>query len=99
VTALRFLGARNSRFGYMEDAEYIKWRELSITYNAPRSLARTFSADRLSITLSGRNLLTSTKYTGIDPEVNGQGEALFAQRDFLSLPPLRSYNIRVNLGF
>ena len=99
VTALRFLGAKNSRFGYMEDADYIKWRELSVTYNAPKKWARAFGGDRLGITLSGRNLWTSTKYTGIDPEVNGQGEANFAQRDFLSLPSLRSYNIRLNLGF
>ena len=83
----------------MENADYIKWRELSVTYNAPKKWARAFGGDRLGITLSGRNLATWTKYTGIDPEVNGQGEANFAQRDFLSLPALRSYNIRLNLGF
>lgn len=99
VTALRFLGAKNSRFGFMENADYIKWRELSVTYNVPKKWARAFGGDRLGITLSGRNLATWTKYTGIDPEVNGQGEANFAQRDFLSLPALRSYNIRLNLGF
>ncbi len=99
VTALRFLGAKNSRFGYMENADYMKWRELSVTFNAPKNWARAFSADRLGITLSGRNLATWTNYTGIDPEVNGQGEANFAQRDFLSLPALRSFNVRVNLGF
>jgi hypothetical protein len=49
--------------------------------------------------VSGRNLATWTKYNGIDPEVNGQGENNFAQRDFLSLPSLRSVNVRLNLGF
>lgn len=99
IVALRFLGANSSKDGFMEKADYLKWRELSVTFNAPQSLARAFRAERASLTLSGRNLWTTTKYSGIDPEVNGQGEANFAQRDFLSLPSLRSFNVRLNLGF
>ncbi len=99
IVALRFLGARNTNAGFKETADYLKWRELSVTFNAPQSLARSLRAERASLTLSGRNLWTTTKYTGIDPEVNGQGEANFAQRDFLSLPSLRSFNVRLNLGF
>ena len=99
VAARRLLGAKNTNFGFKEKADYVKWREVSVTFNAPKKWANAFGGDRASLTLSGRNLWTSTKYSGIDPEVNGQGEALFAQRDFLSLPPLRSFNLRVNLGF
>jgi TonB-linked SusC/RagA family outer membrane protein len=99
ITALRFLGSRNTNHGFKEKADYLKWRELSVTFNAPQSIARVLRAERASLTLSGRNLATVTDYSGIDPEVNGQGESNFAQRDFLSLPPLRSFNVRINLGF
>lgn len=99
IVALRFLGANSTRDGFMEKADYLKWRELSVTFNAPQSVARALAAERASLTFSGRNLWTTTKYSGIDPEVNGQGEANFAQRDFLSLPSLRSFNVRLNLAF
>ncbi|MGE0439298.1 MAG: SusC/RagA family TonB-linked outer membrane protein [Gemmatimonadales bacterium] len=99
VTALRFLGSNNTNFGFIDPADYFKWRELSVTFNAPKKWAQAFTAERLSITASGRNLAMWTKYTGVDPEVNGQGESNFAQRDFLSLPPLRSFSLRLNLSF
>jgi len=99
VAARRLLGARNTNFGFKEKSDYLKWRELSVTLAAPQRWASSFRSDRLSLTLSGRNLATWTKYSGIDPEVNGQGESNFAVRDFLSLPPLRSFSMRVNLGF
>ena len=99
AVAFSQLGSRNTNFGYKEKSDYIKWRELSLTYNAPKSWANALRADRISLTLSGRNLARWTKYRGIDPEVNGQGENNFAQRDFLSIPSLRSFNLRLNLGF
>lgn len=99
LVALTLLGANNTTTGYIEKADYMKWRELSVTYNAPESWANALRASRLSMTLMGRNLATFTDYSGPDPEVNGQGEANFAQRDFLSLPPIRVIGFRVNLTF
>jgi TonB-linked SusC/RagA family outer membrane protein len=99
AVAFSQLGSRNTNYGFKEHSDYMKWRELSVTYNAPKSWANAFRADRVSLTLSGRNLATWTKYRGIDPEVNGQGENNFAQRDFLSIPSLRSFNVRLNIGF
>ncbi len=99
AVAFSQLGSLNTNYGFKEHSDYMKWRELSVTYNAPKSWANAFRADRVSLTLSGRNLATWTKYRGIDPEVNGQGENNFAQRDFLSIPSLRSFNVRLNIGF
>lgn len=53
------LGGAHSRFGFMENAEYLKWRELSVTFSAPKKWANAFAAERMSLTLSGRNLATS----------------------------------------
>ncbi len=77
----------------------MKWREVSVSYNAPSSWASALGASRMSLTATGRNLATITDYSGLDPEVNGQGEANFAQREFLSIPPLRQFALRVNLTF
>jgi len=87
--------------GYIEPADFIKWRELSVTLGMPESLIRNASALRgLSITLSGRNLTTWTDYTGIDPEINESGGgANFTQGEFNTQPPLRYYTVRVNYSF
>jgi hypothetical protein len=91
-------GALNTTHGYIEKSDFLKWREASITYNAPETWARALRADRLSLTLSGRNLAKITDYTGVDPEVN-EGVGNFAQRDFLALPLVRTISMRVNLTF
>ncbi|MCA0375692.1 MAG: SusC/RagA family TonB-linked outer membrane protein [Gemmatimonadetes bacterium] len=57
---------------FVEDASFVKLRELSVKYRLPRSfnaaLAR-LGANQASLSLIGRNLLTFTGYKGYDPEV------------------------------
>jgi hypothetical protein len=61
-----------------------------------------FSA--LRIYLSGTNLLTITKYQGLDPEMtvsdnaHGQGDSN-AGLDWGTYPAAKSYNLGVNLTF
>lgn len=98
VAALAFSGAPTP-FGFIEDAEFLKLRELSVTFVAPDNWARLFRAERVSLTLAGRNLATWTGYTGVDPEVNWAGQANFTTEDFLTQPPVRYYTARVNLAF
>ena len=52
----------------------------------------------MQITVTGRNLLKWTNYTGIDPELNQLGQSDL-QRDFLTAPPVRTLAERVSLGF
>ncbi len=110
VVALRFVNpaTRRTSFGFIQPGWFVKLRELSVTYNLPETVARQFHAERASITLTGRNLHTWTDYTGVDPEVNGQGQASQSQgfnrndffvRDFVTQPPVRYWLVRVNLGF
>ena len=99
----RFIAARflNSSTGYIEDADFIKLREVSLTLSAPNALAVRVPALRgASLTLSGRNLKTWTDYTGLDPEINESGGgANFTQGEFNTQPPLRYYTARLNLVF
>ncbi|MGH7718993.1 MAG: SusC/RagA family TonB-linked outer membrane protein [Gemmatimonadaceae bacterium] len=96
--ASRFLG---SRVGYIEDADFVKWRELALTIRAPESLIRRFGAVRgASLTLAGRNLQTWTDYSGLDPEVNETGgDTNFTQGEFNTQPPVRSFIARFNFTF
>ena len=85
--------------GYIEDAGFVKWRELSLTINAPARYVRMTRSNALSITFAGRNLGTWTKYAGIDPEVNVVGQANLEQGDFLTQPQVRYFITRLNLTF
>lgn len=84
--------------GYLVDGSFLALRELSLTFNAPETWAQTIRGQRLSMTLTGRNLAKWTSYPGIDPEVNGVGQSDF-QRDFLTQPPITHWTFRVNVGF
>jgi TonB-linked SusC/RagA family outer membrane protein len=88
-------------FGYIQDADFIKWRELSVRLGVPEALAGRFTGLRgASISLSGRNLKTWTDYTGLDPEINeGGGGANFSQNEFNTQPPVRVYQLRFDFNF
>jgi len=85
--------------GYIEDASFVKWRELSLTVDAPVRYARLARASGLSLTFAGRNLGTWTRYAGLDPEVNVVGQANLEQGDFLTQPQVRYFITRFNLTF
>lgn len=94
-----FIGAQflsATPFGYIEDADFVKWRELSLRFGVPESLGARFPAlSGASISLSGRNLKTWTDYSGLDPEINESGGGTnFTQGEFNTQPPVRVYSIR-----
>jgi len=89
--------------GYVEDAGFVKLREVSVSFFAPQEWAHAIRANALSLTVSGRNLATWTNYTGADPELNQFGQSpLFGGApvaDFLTQPPVRYFIARVNVSF
>lgn len=54
---------------WVEDASYLKLKEISLTYTFDRKLVQKLHLSQLSAFVSGTNLLTWTKYKGIDPEI------------------------------
>lgn len=52
---------------YVEDGSFLRMKNLQLGY----SLYNKFGFDKLRISLSGQNLWTWTKYSGVDPEVGG----------------------------
>jgi TonB-linked SusC/RagA family outer membrane protein len=84
---------------YLEDGDFVKWRELSLTLSAPQSFADRVGASGMSLTLSGRNLATWTDYRGFDPEVNQFGTSSFLSQDYYTQPPLRQWIGRIDINF
>jgi TonB-linked SusC/RagA family outer membrane protein len=87
---------------YIEDATFLKLRELSVGVQLPEDwIARTRLGIRnAKVALSGRNLLTYQKYTGLDAEVANLGSAAVRNNlDVSPYPPSRSFFLDITLGF
>ena len=79
---------------YVEDGSFLKLREVTLSYELPPNvLSKLWGAGhRASLSLSGRNLWTSTDYTGLDPEVSNFGNQNIARNiDVAPFPPSRSF--------
>jgi TonB-linked SusC/RagA family outer membrane protein len=97
-------GYINSHF--IEDASFLKVRTITLGYTY-RSKVKFFESVR--VYASAENLLTLTKYTGWDPEVDtkgyesnatgGQTANAGAGMDFNSYPSMRSFTIGFNVQF
>jgi hypothetical protein len=94
-----FLPGGGNSVAFLEPGWFIKLRELSLTFFAPDRWASAFRANRLSLTLSGRNLWTIDDYSGVDPEVNAFAQDNFASSDFESQAQVRYWTARLNIGF
>lgn len=54
---------------YLENGSYLRLKSLVIGYNFPKLIRNS----TLRVYISGENLITITKYSGMDPEVGGIG--------------------------
>ncbi|MGH7699576.1 MAG: TonB-dependent receptor plug domain-containing protein, partial [Gemmatimonadales bacterium] len=84
---------------WIEPADFIKLRDVSLTYTVPPAWARRVRASTASITLAAHNLAQWTDYSGIDPEVNSYGDVNFSRADAYPAPMLRRLSLSVNVGF
>lgn len=85
---------------FVEDAGWIRLREVTISYRLPSSITNALGFVKgMDLFLTGRNVFLSTKYTGVDPEtslvgaVNGQGI------DYFNNPGIRSYGFGIRANF
>jgi TonB-linked SusC/RagA family outer membrane protein len=92
---------------FVDDASFIKLRELSVRYRASRDLldrvALTRGFEGVTFSVTGRNLLTWTNYDGYDPDVGstggGPGSASLARVDGFSYPNFRTVTFGFELNF
>ncbi len=87
---------------YVEDGSYVKMREISLSYDLPRSLTNSIWGGIRSarVSLAGRNLLRWTDYTGLDPEVSNFGNQAIARNiDVAPYPPSRAFYVSFDIVF
>lgn len=84
---------------YIYKANFVKLRDLSLTYNVPGRFAELASASAASFTVAGHNLALWSKYPGPDPEVNTYGNRAFIRGDIYAMPMTRRISAALNLTY
>lgn len=97
-SASNFSTNTQSNSYYVEDGSYFRLQNLSIGYNIPASALGRLKIQRLRVFASTNNLLTITKYQGLDPSVGGSADTNFGI-DVGNYPITRSFVGGISLGF
>jgi TonB-linked SusC/RagA family outer membrane protein len=85
---------------YIEDGSYLRLKNLSLGYSLRGSLLSKLHAKQFRVYVSAQNLLTVTKYTGLDPEVNFYDNDNTKQGiDNGSYPSVRTFLAGLNVTF
>ncbi|HJU75847.1 MAG TPA: SusC/RagA family TonB-linked outer membrane protein [Gemmatimonadaceae bacterium] len=84
---------------WIEKADFVKLREISLTYTLPTRWLSPAGASSANIIVSGRNIGLWTDYSGIDPEVNSYGGRLFVRADAYASPMTRRLSVAINLTY
>ena len=80
---------------YLEDGSYLKMRSLSLGYNFELP---QWSVQNVRLFLTGENLFTLTRYSGVDPEIPSYDGRIVGVTTTV-YPSTRKFLLGVNLTF
>lgn len=85
---------------YLEDGSFIRLKNVTLGYTIPSLISQKWGISKARIYVSGTNLLTFTKYKGLDPEVSSQsGDQNTAGYDWATVPQPRTIQAGVSVTF
>lgn len=86
---------------HTSDASFARLRELSLSYFIPDTVTQQLGLSSATFTLAGRNLYTTSKFSGLDPETMflGGGRGGFVQFEQNNLPQLTQIIGTLNIRF
>jgi TonB-linked SusC/RagA family outer membrane protein len=101
---------QNNRYStrFLEDGSYGRFKTVTIGYTLPATLTSKAHIRTLRVYVQSQNLVTFTKYKGLDPEVSTYGQGGGATTttynaspgtDFFTYPQARTITGGVTLGF
>jgi len=82
------IGWHSSRV--LEDGSYLRLKTVAIDYNIPVRYIKAVKLKGLAIGVAGQNLITWTKYSGMDPEVSTRNTTLMPGFDYSAYPMART---------
>lgn len=88
----------NSR--YLSDGSYMRLKNITLSYDIPKEVLSKIKLRSARVYATSQNLLTFTRYNGVDPEVSVFANTNTAMgTDFLTYPQSKIYQFGINIGF
>jgi hypothetical protein len=87
----------NARFSdrWIEDGSYLRLKNITLSYNLPMTIPVVQSC---ALYLTGENLITITRYKGLDPEFASGISPLYQGIDPCTVPQPRILSLGIKLG-
>jgi TonB-linked SusC/RagA family outer membrane protein len=90
---------RSNTNRWLENGSYLRLRNVELAYSIPESLTKKVALNTARVYVSAQNLLTVTKYKGLDPDVVGANANLEPGVDLGGYPSTRIISVGLNIGF
>ncbi len=84
---------------FIEDAGWVRLKEVSLSYEFPKSILGDSFVKSLSLSFTGKNLWLDTDYTGVDPETSLMGASNAQGLDYFNMPGTKSYIFGLRMSF
>jgi len=92
------LSSRGDTDRFLEDGSFARLKYVGIGYNLPKEWISQIGFDRARLSVSAQNIITITKYRGLDPEFTNSN--IFERGvDYGSFPNVRTLSVGVEFGF
>jgi len=83
---------------WLEDASYLRLKDLTLSYNLPKSVVDKMKVQSARIYFKGQNMWTLTNFSGWDPEVNRDHSHNTTQGvTYLSPPQIKTVMVGVSI--
>jgi TonB-linked SusC/RagA family outer membrane protein len=92
------LNSRGDSDRFLENGDFIRLKYIGFGYNIPQSVLEKSGITRARLTLSAQNVITITKYKGLDPEFSN-GNIFERGVDNGAFPNLQTYSFGVEFSF
>ncbi|MES2780417.1 MAG: TonB-dependent receptor [Bacteroidota bacterium] len=89
---------------WIQDGTFMRLRNLTVAYNLPKAACQKIKLASMRIAVIGTNLLTFTKYTGLDPEIardfeNATDRNMSPNITYLTPPQEKTYTVQLSVNF
>ena len=84
---------------YVEDGSFLRWTSSNLNYSLDPKITKKLHVSNVSCGLSMSNVMTFTKYSGVDPESAGSGGQGSVAKDNSQTPRSKQISFNVSVTF
>jgi TonB-linked SusC/RagA family outer membrane protein len=84
---------------WLENGSYLRVKNIALGYTIPKHITNAWKIDKFRLYISMQNILTLTKYSGLDPEVSWSHITTRFGGDYDSYPSVKTFTFGVNIVF